>query len=73
MRNTASQTQLNRKERRDNVTGAFVVQKGVELTGRRVTLVDDVATTGATLEACAAALWAEGAEAVNAFTLARAP
>ncbi len=72
-RNTASQTQLNRAERRDNVTGAFVVQKGVELAGRRVTLVDDVATTGATLEACAAALWAEGTETVNAFTLARAP
>ncbi len=73
IRNTASQTQLNREERRANVSGAFVLQKDVELAGRYVTLVDDVATTGATLEACAAALGAEGVKGVNAFTLARAP
>ena len=71
-RNTASQTKLNRAERLGNVAGAFVCTAPAAIRGKTVTLVDDVATTGATLEACAVALLNVGAASVNAFTLARA-
>ena len=73
VRDTASQTRLNRDERKRNVEAAFTCVTCALFTGRRVTLVDDVATTGATLDACAAVLLACGAQSINAFTLARAP
>lgn len=56
--------------RRRNVADAFTC-RGQRLNGRRVLLVDDVCTSGATLEACAAALKAAGAVSVWGFTLAR--
>jgi len=57
-------------ERRRNVEGAFVCRdRG--LAGRSILIVDDVTTTGATLEACAAALKAAGAARVRALTFAR--
>jgi len=71
-RNTASQTHLSREERLKNVAGAFACKTQHRFAGKRVTLIDDVATTGATLNACALALLAYGAERVGAFTLARA-
>jgi ComF family protein len=72
VRDTASQTRLNRNERKQNVEDAFTCVTCDPFTGRRVTLVDDVATTGATLDACAMALLACGAQTIGAFTLARA-
>ncbi len=57
-------------ERRSNVQGAFVY-KGASLAGKHVLLVDDVCTTGATLEACASPLKAQGTASVWALTLAR--
>lgn len=72
-RATVSQTKLNRKQRRENVSGAFTYPDDILLDDMHLTLVDDVATTGATLEACADVLLAHGAERVSAFTLARAP
>lgn len=72
-RDTISQTKLDREHRRENVSGAFIYTSDVSLCGMQLTLVDDVATTGATLDACAEALAAHGAERVSAFTLARAP
>jgi len=57
--------------RRRNVAGAFDCRPGA-VAGRRVLLVDDVTTTGATLDACARALLAEGeASSVWALTFAR--
>lgn len=72
-RNTPSQTQLSREERKQNVEDAFAVNSEVDIAGKSITLIDDVATTGATLDACAVALLGAGARVVNAFTLARAP
>ena len=73
VRDTVSQTRLNLEERRHNVAGAFAVTSDLDLVGYRVTLIDDVATTGSTLNACAEALLEANATTVNAFTLARAP
>ncbi len=72
VRPTRSQTQLNSVERRRNVAGAFACARSDDICGRDIMLVDDVATTGATLDACAAALLAGDAHSVRAFTLARA-
>lgn len=72
VRHTASQMTLDAAARRDNVRGAFYCTDG-QLRGQRVLLIDDVCTTGATLDACADALRAAGAVAVWGFTLARAP
>ncbi len=73
VRDTASQTCLNRDERKRNVDAAFSCVTCAPFTGKYVTLVDDVATTGATLDACATVLLTCGAQSVNAFTLARVP
>lgn len=72
VRNTASQTKLKRDQRRENVKEAFICLPDAAVAGKCITLIDDVATTGATLEACALALLSQGARTVNAFTLARA-
>jgi ComF family protein len=70
-RETRSQVGLSRAERHANVRGAFEAARR-RVSGRKILLLDDVATTGATLSAGADALYAAGASAVYAFTLARA-
>ncbi|MBI2845853.1 MAG: ComF family protein [Chloroflexi bacterium] len=67
---TPAQVGLSEEERLTNVRGAFQVL-GEGLQGKAVLLVDDVATTGATLEACAHALRAGGASKVWGFVLAK--
>lgn len=73
VRATASQVGLSFDERRRNVDGAFAVspRRREKIAGRRVLLVDDVVTTGATANACAAALKAAGARGVDVVSLAR--
>ena len=71
-RDTAQQARLDRARRLENVAGAFLVRAPADVRGRRVVLVDDVATTGATLEACGAALREAGATSVTALVVARA-
>lgn len=71
VRNTASQAGTsNADERKLNVRDAFSCRDR-RLSGKRVLLVDDVSTTGATLDACAQALKSAGAQAVWALTFAR--
>jgi ComF family protein len=66
---TESQTHKGRFERWENVRSAFSVLRPEELQGMHVLLVDDVITTGATLEACAAALKAPGDVRVSIATV----
>ena len=72
-RATPSQGGLSAKARQRNVAGAFTVREAAKpfVRGRRFVLVDDVHTTGATLQACARVLKRAGAEDVTAITLAR--
>lgn len=70
---TSSQTRLTPEQRLDNVAGAFrVVGEGARLRGAHVVLVDDVVTTGATLNACATGLFAAGARIISYVTFGRA-
>lgn len=71
---TPSQGRLSAAARRRNVAGAFALNPGraPRLTGRRVLLIDDVMTTGATAAACARALRRGGAAAVDVLVVARA-
>jgi ComF family protein len=73
-RATPAQVGLNPNERRENVAGAFLCTAAFAtraLHGRTVLMIDDVYTTGATLEACATPLFAAGAAAVCGLVLAR--
>ncbi len=72
-RRTPSQAGLSLAGRRENVRGAFALRRGREglVEGRRVVLIDDVMTTGATVEACARMLSRAGALGVDVLTLAR--
>jgi ComF family protein len=73
VRPTSTQGGLSAKGRARNVAGAFKVRPrlGAQVAGRRLVVIDDVHTTGATLSACARALKRAGAENVTAITLAR--
>jgi ComF family protein len=71
MRPTPPQTARSHDDRTRNVRGAFAVPKPARVLGRRVLLVDDVMTTGATADECARTLLRAGAACVDVFTLAR--
>ncbi len=68
----AKQASLGREERRVNVRGALAVRRPQAVRGRRVLLVDDVSTTGATVQACRSVLLGAGARGVEAVVVARA-
>ena len=74
-RRTPPQVGLNLKDRRKNVRQAFEINRNLwrkhDLDGARILLIDDVFTTGATLDECARVLTKAGASAVGALTIAR--
>ena len=70
-RATRPQTGLNRRERRRNIRGAFRVVARNQIQKKRLLLVDDVFTTGATVEEAARVLIAAGARSVDVLTFAR--
>jgi ComF family protein len=71
-RETVSQTGLTRHQRQANLRGAFAVSDPVRIQGRRILLVDDVMTTGATAGECSRVLLRAGASDVFVATVARA-
>jgi ComF family protein len=71
-RRTPSQGHRGPAARERNVRGAFALRRGRGVAGRRVVVVDDVLTTGATVEECARVLKRAGAASVGVLTLARA-
>ncbi len=70
-RATSPQTAKDRRERHRNVRDAFTVHRSAPLANRRVLLVDDVMTTGSTVDECARTLLAAGARRVDVLALAR--
>ena len=71
VRATPSQTDLPAAQRHANVREAFALGRGVRVDGCVIVLIDDVSTTGATLDACARVLRDGGAREVRALTVAR--
>ena len=73
VRATAQQVGLSKNERAENVQGAFKVasERKADLAGKRLVVVDDVLTSGATVEACARALLRAGASHVDVLVFAR--
>lgn len=71
MRDTGAQVGLGEAERRRNVRRAFALRPGRRVAGLRLLIVDDVATSGATADACARALRAAGAVSVDVLAVAR--
>jgi ComF family protein len=72
VKSTLPQTDLDASERALNVRDAFEVRKPERVHGRRVVVIDDVTTTGATATACRAALLEAGAASVECLALLRA-
>jgi ComF family protein len=68
---TLTQTGLNKTERKQNIKGAFEVSDKKNIAGKNVILIDDVYTTGATINECAKILTKAGAQKVTVLTLAR--
>jgi len=72
VKDTSTQTGMGRMERLENMMTSFVVSDPLKVAGKSILLVDDVLTTGATLEACAQVLIKAGASRISIATLAMA-
>jgi len=72
IKDTPSQTELNKEERVKNVRDSFQIKKEVNCP-KNVLIVDDIWTSGATMEECARILKKSGVEIIRGFTLARTP
>ena len=72
-KSTPSQISLSKPERIKNLEGSFEIVSFQKIQGKSVLLVDDIMTTGATLDTCASELMKAGAKEIYGFTLARTP
>ncbi len=72
IKNTSTQTKKSRVERQANVEGVFTTNNSSDLNGCHIILVDDVATTGATLDACSNILYTCGVSQISICTIATA-
>lgn len=70
VKNSGTQTKMTKEERYQNVKNAFEMHKNAQVQGKNILLIDDVATTLATLDVCAEKLLNAGAKQVFALTLA---
>jgi ComF family protein len=70
-KNTKSQTELNEKERKENVKNSFKIKRNDLIKDKSILLIDDVYTTGATTEECKKILINGGAKKVIIITLAK--
>ena len=71
IRHTQTQGHLSVKERHKNVANAFSVNPKCGINGKKIVLIDDVYTTGATVQECTEILYAAGASRVDVLTIAR--
>lgn len=71
IKKTVPQSQLGRNKRLGNLTNAFRLKKTCNVRGKSVLLIDDIFTTGSTINECARLLKNQGAERVDFFTIAR--
>lgn len=72
IRATETQTHFDRQTRMQNLRGAFILRRMDRVTGKTLALIDDVFTTGSTLDECSRVLLEAGARTVWAMTVARA-
>ncbi len=70
-KSTQSQGHLSSQERKKNVSGVFVIKNNSEIKGKNILLIDDVFTTGATVNECAKVLKQNGVKKVFVLTFAR--
>lgn len=71
IKKTPDQKKLSKEERQKNLAGAFIIKNNASIAGKKVFLVDDVYTTGSTMEACATVLLGSGATQVWGIAFAR--
>ncbi len=71
IKKTPPQVELNKKEREENILGSFIYQSSELIKNRKILLVDDVFTTGSTMEECAKVLKKDGAKEIWGAVIAR--
>jgi len=71
IRKTPTQTRFDRAERMENLLNAFKMRKNMDVQGKQLILVDDVFTTGSTVDECARVLKNAGAQSIRVITVAR--